>query len=133
MVVLALLVALLLDGAVQELRVARGDVALTRAQAAAESALADLLSTPADSDFLALPRGGSRESITVLAGDTVRVSVQSLGGGLARVVTAARSSSFGVRADATTLAWLRALPDSLAAPRTLRFRRLPGWWWAQLP
>ena len=133
LVVLALLVALLLDGAVQELRGSRGDVALARAQAAAESALADLLSAPADSAFVALPRGDMRESLLLHSGDTVRVTVQALGGGLVRVVTAARAWSLGVRADAGTLALLRVFADSLGAPPALRFRRLPGLWWAPLP
>jgi hypothetical protein len=133
LIVFALLAALLLDGAVMELRVARGDVSLARAQAAAESALADVLSTPVGGDFLLLPRGGSRESVFSGAGDTVRVTVQSLGGGVARVVTSARSWTLGTRADAATLALLRAFPDSLSSPSSLRFHRLPGWWWAQLP
>ena len=118
---------------IEELRVAHGDEALARAQAAAESALADLLSSPADSDFLSLPRGASRVSVRAHAGDTVRVTVQPLGGGLGRVVTAARSWSGGVRADVGTLALLRAVPDSTAAPATLRFHRIPGWWWAPVP
>jgi hypothetical protein len=133
LVVLALLVALLLDGAVQELRASRGDVALARAQAAAESALADLLSAPADSAVVALPRGDMRESLLLHSGDTVRVTVQALGGGLVRVVTTVRSWFLGIRADAGTLALLRVFSDSLAAPPALRFHRLPELWWAPLP
>jgi hypothetical protein len=133
LIVLALLVALLLDGAVQQLRGSRGDVALARAQGAAESALADFLSAPVDSAFAVLPRGGVRPSLLIDSGDTVRVSVQALGGGLLRVVTTARTWSLGVRADAGTFALLRILTDSLAAPPALRFRRVPGLWWAPLP
>ena len=133
LIVVALVVALLLDGALQELRSARGDVALARAQAASESALADLLWAPADSEFLTLARGAARESLDVGAGDTVRVTLQALGGGLARAVVASRSWAGGVRADATSLAWLRVLPDTGPPPRLLRFHRLPGWWWAQIP
>jgi hypothetical protein len=133
LVMISLLAALLLDGAVQELRMSRGDVALARAQAAVESALADLLSAPADSAFVALPRGDTREFLLLQSGDTVRVTVQALGGGLVRVATTARSWSLGIRADAGILALLRVFPDSLAAPSALRFRRLPGLWWAPLP
>lgn len=133
LVVLSLVVALLLDGALQELRASRGEGALVRAQAASASALAELLSAPADSAFLLLPRGASRTTVRTAAGDTVRVTLQSLGGGLARAVVAARSWSGGAGADATTLAWFWVLPDSAPAVATLRFRRLPGSWWAPLP
>jgi hypothetical protein len=132
-VVLALVVALLLDAALQELRASRGDAARARAEAAGETAFADLVSAPVDSAVLLLPRGAARESVLASAGDTVRVTVQSLGGDLVRAVFAARSWAGGVRADATTLVWLRALPDSGTPPAGLRYRRLPGWWWAQIP
>jgi hypothetical protein len=133
LVVLELLVALLLDSAVQELRASRGEVALARAQAAAETAFADLLSAPADSVLIALPRGAARDSLVLQSGDTVRVTVQSLGGGLVRVVTTARSWSLGTRADAGTLALLRLFTDSAGGSHSLRLRRLPGLWWAPLP
>ncbi|HLA91579.1 MAG TPA: hypothetical protein VJL28_14215 [Gemmatimonadaceae bacterium] len=133
LVLLAMLVALLLDGAVQELRVSRGDVALARAQAAAASALADLLAGPADSTLLTLPRGAVRGSARVEKSDTVRVTVQALGGGLERAVIVARAWAGGVRADVTTLALLRIVPDSGGGRPALRVSRLPGWWWTQLP
>jgi hypothetical protein len=133
LVVLALVAALLLDAALQELRASRGDVALVRAEAASESALADLISAPVDSAVSRLPRGAARESVRVTAGDTVRLTVQSLGGGLVRAVLAARARAAGARADVTTLALLRMQPDSGPPPALLRYRRLPGWWWAHIP
>ena len=133
LVVLALVVALLLDGALQELRASRGDLALARAQAAGESAFADLLASPVDSAVVELPRGAARESVAAGGADTVRVTVQALGGGLVRAVFAARSWSGGVRADAGTLAWLRVAPDTGPPPAALKYHRLPGWWWAQIP
>jgi len=133
LLVLALVVALLLDAALQELRASRGDAARVRAEAAGETAFSDLIAAPVDSAVLLLPRGAARESVLTSAGDTVSVTVQSLGGGLVRAAFAARSWAGGVRADAMTLAWLRVLPDSGPPPAVLRYRRVPGWWWAQVP
>ncbi len=130
---IALLVALLLDAALQELRASRGDLAAARAQAAASSALADFLSSRPDSALLSRPRGAVTSSLSVAGADTTLLSLQSLGGGLVRCVANAHSWSFGARADAATIAFVHVLPDSNGAPGALRFRRLPGWWWAQLP
>ena len=74
-----------------------------------------------------------RESVTASGRDTVRVSVQALGSGLVRVVTSARSWAAGVRADANTLVLLRVLADTGAPSHPLKYRRIPGWWWAQIP
>ena len=111
----------------------RGEVALARAQAAAETALADLLASPSDSGFITRPRGTTTDSVFVRASDTVRVTVQALGGGMVRVALAARAWSRGLRADAGTLAFLRAIPDSGTGPRIFHLHRLPGFWWAPLP
>lgn len=129
----SLLVALLLDGALQDVRIARGDLALVRAQAAAGSALADLLSSSPDSTLLTIPRGASVRSTTVAGADTTRLTVQSLGGGMLRVTSVARTWSGGVRGDASNLGFVRVLRDSSGPPGTLRYRRIPGWWWAPLP
>jgi Tfp pilus assembly protein PilX len=129
----SLLVAMLLDGALQELRTARGDVALARAQAAAGSALADLLSSRPDSTMLALSRGSTITGTTVTGADTTHLTIQSLGRGLLRVTAASRTWSGGVRGDASNLGFVRVLPDSAGAPGALRYRRIPGWWWAPIP
>ena len=133
MLSMAFLVAILLDGALQELRASRGDLAAARAQAAAGSALSDLLASRPDSALLALPRGSVMVSATIAGADTTRVSIQALGGGLVRCLASARIWSGGVLAEAATLAFARVGLDSAAAPGTLQFRRLPGWWWAELP
>jgi len=133
LLLLALLVALVLDSAVQDLRIARADVGVARAEAAVESALADLLAAPVDSAFLVLPRGAARQSVATVGGDTARVAVQPLGGGLARVVAMVRSSAAGVRADAGAVVLLRAERDTTAHLGGLRFRRLPEWWWVPIP
>jgi hypothetical protein len=129
----SLLVALLLDGALQELRMARGDVALARAQAAAGTALADLLSSQPDGTVPALPRGAATQAVSVSGADTTRLTVQSLGGGMLRVTVTARSWDGSVRGDASTLGFVRIVPDSAGPPGSLRYRRLPGWWWAPIP
>jgi hypothetical protein len=129
----ALLVALLLEGAVQELRIARGEVAAARAQAAAGSALADLLASRPDSGVLARPRGMVSQGSSVAGADTTHASVQALGNGLFKVTAGARAWYGGVRADAATAGFARIVIDSTASPGGLRYRRLPGWWWAQIP
>ena len=130
---MALLVALLLESAVQELRVARGDLAAARAQAAAGSAIADLLASAPDSALLALPRGATSAGTRAAGPETTRVSLQSLGAGIVRVTASSRYWVGGVSADAASLSWARIIPGSVGPPGGLRFRRLPGWWWAQLP
>ncbi len=133
LMMMALLVALLLEGAVQELRMARGDVAAARAQATAGTALSDLFATRPDSAMLASPRGVTALSSVAVGADTTWVALESLGGGLVRVVASARSWSGGARADAANLGFARIVADSAAPPGTLRFQRLPGWWWAPVP
>jgi len=132
LVVGAMLVSLILDGGVQELRTSRGDLAAARAEAAAGSALAELLATPPDSAFASLSRGAGIQSVLVAGADTVRLTLQALGGSLARVVVTARSWSGGVRADAGALAFL-ALSPVAGPPASLHFSRIPGWWWAVYP
>ena len=132
LVVGAMLVSLILDAGVQELRTARGDLAAARAEAAAGSALADLLAAPPDSSFALLGRGAGIQSVLVSGADTARLTLQALGGRLARVVVTARSWSGGVRADAGTLAFLELSPVA-GLPGVSHFSRIPGWWWAVYP
>jgi hypothetical protein len=129
----ALLVALLLEGAVDELRVARGEVAAVRAQAAAGSALADLLASQPDSALMVRPRGIAWQGSSAVGADTTRVTLQALGNRLFKVTAGARAWYGGVRADAATTGFARIEADSMVSPGGLRYRRLPGWWWAQLP
>jgi Tfp pilus assembly protein PilX len=131
--VIALLAALMLQGAVQELRIARGEVAGARAQAAAESALSDALASIPDSAMLALPRGALSAAPGATGSETTRVALQSLGNGIVRVTATARAWSGGVRADGTNAAFVRIIPDVTGPPGRLRFRRLPGWWWTPIP
>jgi len=133
LIVIAAVGAILLDGAVQELRIARGDVAGSRAQAASGSALADLLAARPDSALLARPRGAISTTSIAAGAETTTVVVQSLGGGLFRMAASARVWSGAVRGDAASLGFVRVVPDSAGPPGTLRYRRLQGWWWAQLP
>ena len=132
LVVGAMLVSLILDGGVQELRTSRGELAAARAEAAAGSALADLLTAPPDSTFASLGRGGAIQTVLVTGADTARLTLQALGGNLARVVVTARSWSGGVRADAGALAFLE-LSLGAGPPSTSHFSRIPGWWWAVYP
>ena len=132
LVVGAMLVSLILDGGVQELRTSRGELATARAEAAAGSALADLLAAPPDRSFASLSRGAGIQTVLVLGADTARLTLQALGGSLARVVVTARSWSGGVRADAGALAFLELSP--VVGPESAsHFRRIPGWWWAVYP
>ncbi len=131
--VIALLAALLLQAAVQELRIARGDVAGARAQAAAGSALADALATAPDSAILTLPRGATSVALVATGAETARVAVQALGHRVVRITATARAWSGGVRADAGTLGFVRVVPNPLGPPGGLRYERLPGWWWAPIP
>jgi hypothetical protein len=131
--VTALLVALLLEGAVQEVRVARGEVAAARAQAAAGSAIADLLACPPDSALLAHSRGLVSVYSSVVGTETTSVALQALGNGLFKVTAGARAWYGGVRGDAANTGFARISADSASFPGSLRYRRLPGWWWAQVP
>jgi hypothetical protein len=131
--VTALLVALLLEGAVQELRVARGEVAAARAQAAAGTALADLLASAPDSGLLARPRGIVAYSSIVISAETTRVALQALGNRLFKLTAGARAWYGGVRGDAANTGFAQIVTDSTVSPGSVRYRRLPGWWWAQLP
>ncbi len=133
LIAIALLAAILLDGAVQELRIARGDVAGSRAQAASGSALADLLASRPESALLARPRGAISTASIAAGAETTTVAVQSLGNGLIRMSASARIWSGGQRGDAASLGFVAIVPDSAGPPGALRYRRLPGWWWAQLP
>jgi Tfp pilus assembly protein PilX len=130
---IALLAALLLEAAVQELRIARGDVAAARAQAAAGSALSDALGATPDSAVLALPRGAISISLAAAGAETTRVAVQALGNSVVRVTATARAWSGGVRADAGHMGFVRVISDPFGPPGTLRYQRLPGWWWAPIP
>ena len=130
LIALVLLTAILLDEDVQELRAARGDVAMSRAEAAAESAFADLLSSDIDSGLVGAARGWRRSSLVAAGGDTVRTELQALGGAMFRLVVGARSRSAENRADARNVLFLRLRPDSGGGTSGLRFQRLPGWWWA---
>jgi hypothetical protein len=131
--VIALLAALLLQGAVQELRIARGDIAEARAQAAAGSALSDALAATPDSAILALPRGATSIAVVATGAETTRVAVQALGHRVIRLTATARVWSGGVRADAGILGFVRVVPNPLGPPGSLRYERLPGWWWAPIP
>lgn len=131
--VIGLLAALLLEDAVAEVRIARGEVAEARAEAAAGSALSDVIAATPDSTALALPRGAIAPAIVAAGAETTRVAVQALGGGLVRVTVMARAWSSGVRADASDVALMRIVPDPFGAPGSLRYQRLPGWWWTRDP
>ena len=131
--VIGLLAALVLEESVAELRIARGEVAAARAEAAAESRLSDALGAVPDSAALALPRGALMPSLVAAGEETTRVAVQALGGGLVRVTVAARVWSGGVRADASNVALMRIVADPSGPPGSLRYQRLPGWWWARNP
>jgi Tfp pilus assembly protein PilX len=133
LVVLTLLVGLLFDAGVQEVRMARGQVASARAQAAAESAFADLLDSRPDSGLVLATRGTARQSTWAGPEDTALVVLQALGTATVRVVITAHAWSGAIRADAGAVAFLRVLRDSAGPPGTLRFQRLPGWWWAPIP
>lgn len=130
---IALLAALMIEGAVQEVRIARGEVAGARADASAGSALADLLASTPDSAMLMSPRGAIVSSSSVAGSDSVHVAVQSLGGGLVRVTASARSWWGGARGDATTVGFARIDRALFGAPGTLSYQRLPGWWWTRIP
>jgi Tfp pilus assembly protein PilX len=131
--VLTIFVGLLFDLGVQEVRVARGQVATARAQAAAESAFADLLDTRADSSLLLAAIGTARQSTLAGREDTAVVVLQALGGATVRVSITARAWSGAIRGDVGMVAFLRVLRDSSGPPGALQFRRLPGWWWAPIP
>jgi Tfp pilus assembly protein PilX len=131
--VLGLLAALLLEDSVAGLRIARGEVAAVRAEAAAGSALSDALGATPDSATLALPRGTIMPAFAAAGGETTRVAVQALGSRLVRVTVAARVWSDGVRADAARVALMRIVADPSGAAGSLRYERLPGWWWAANP
>jgi hypothetical protein len=132
LIVISMLVALVLDAAVQEIRVARGDLGAARARAASETETAALLASTPDSALLAMPRGGATRQVRVSGGDTVTITVQALGGARLRAVVAARSWAGGVRADAGSVVFLRIATDTAAHGAGLRMRRFPGWWWAPL-
>jgi hypothetical protein len=131
--VVALLAAALLQGSVDELRIARGEVAAARAEAASESALAGLLGTAPDSTILALPPGTTVPGLVAAAAETTHVVIQILGTGLVRVAASAVSWSGGLRADATEVAFMRVVADPSGTPGSLRYERLPGWWWVRNP
>jgi len=132
--VLALLVAMMLEGAVQELRMGRGALAAARAQSAAGSALADLLNARPDSAMLARPRGALTTAVVSPPGaETTAVALQALGAGMIRATASTRIWSGGVRADAASMVFARIAQDSAGPPGSLRYYRLPGWWWVQLP
>jgi Tfp pilus assembly protein PilX len=133
LLVIALLAAILLDGAVQELRIARGDVAGSRAQAASGSALADMIAARSDSAVLARPRGAIYSASSGAGAESTTVTMQSLGNGLVRASASSRFWASGVRGEASSMAFVRIVPDSAGPPGTLRYRRLQGWWWAQIP
>jgi hypothetical protein len=133
LVVVMLFAALLLDGALQEVRMARGGVAASRAQAALESTLAATLATPVDSAGALMAAGRSRDSAWVTAGDTLAVHVQSLGGTLRRVVARATIGAGSARAVAGAVAYLRVATDSNGPGGGRRLRPVTGWWWAPIP
>jgi Tfp pilus assembly protein PilX len=131
--IIALLAALLLQASIEDLRVARGEVAAARAQAMTESAMADMLAGTPDSAALALPRGTLTTTVTTAGADTTRVATQSLGAGIVRITVGARAWSDGVRADVSNVGFFHIVPGMAGSPGSLRYQRLPGWWWAQIP
>lgn len=128
-----MLVTLVLDAAIQELRASRGGLAATRAAAAVESAMSELLDSSTDSLLLSSAPGTARMSVTASgAADTVSVAVQRLGGRMVRTMVTATARASGVRGAAGAVAYLSISTDSTAVAG-LRLRRLPGAWWAPFP
>jgi hypothetical protein len=132
-IVLALLVALLLDAAVQDMRIARGDAAEARARGAVETAMADLLRSVPESSLLSVPGNVVRRPMLAEDADSAFVTLQPLGAATVRAVVTARGWAGPMRADAGAIAFLRVVRDSGAVGGPLSFRRLPGWWWAPNP
>ena len=84
------------------------------------------------SSRLLLGSGGAIQTVLVSGADTARLTLQALGGSLARVVVTARSWSGGVRADAGSRAFLE-LSLGAGPPRPSHVSRIPGRWWAVYP
>lgn len=128
--VVAMLGAMALDAALQDLRLARAARAQVRAQGLAESLLAPLVEGRTDSSWLAAVPGTVRQQRTVTGGDTVTVTLMRLGGRLVRASGVARSRVGGSRGDSGVVLYLSITADSAGG---LWHRRLPGWWWAPDP
>ena len=127
-----MLVAVVLDAAVAELRTARGGLAAARASGAVQSALASVIDAPSDSSWLSSSIGTTRTTTTAAGGDSVTLTLQRLGARCSRVVVRAVSQAGGSRGAAGAVAFLDLIPDSAVASG-VRFSRLPGWWWVAVP
>ena len=127
-----MLVAVVLDVAVGELRTARGGLAAARASAAVQTALAGVVDAPSDSNWVGGAVGAVRTTTTGVNGDTVGVALQRLGASHSRIVVHAVSHAGGVLGAAGAVAFVEIVPDA-TAPTGARFRRLTGWWWVPTP
>ncbi len=130
LVVVALMGAMVLDAALQDLRLARAGRAQITAQGLAESALAPQVEGATDSSWLRAAPGSVRQQKVAVGRDTITLTLLRLGGRFVRVSSAARSRVGGSRGDAGMVAYLLITGDSAGA---LRLQRVPGWWWAPDP
>ncbi len=129
-IVVAMLSAMALDAALQDLRLARSARAQAVAFGLVESGLSGVVDQPTDSTWLGSPPGSVQLRRTVVGSDTSTLTLTRLGGRLVRVSSTARSRAAGRRGDAGAALFLQIVADSGGG---LRLRRLPGWWWAPDP
>ena len=129
----AMFAALLLDASLQAVRSGRAAASASRAQVALETALAVALAAQVDSGGRSMAAGVAWDSSWAAAGDSMHLTVQSLGGSVRRVVATAAAGAGDARGAAGALVYVRVVADSAGPAVRWRLQPVSGWWWSPNP
>jgi hypothetical protein len=132
LIAIALLVFLLLESALAELRAGSAAAAEARVVAAAETMLAQALTWRLDSGVLAHPAGTLLRTESGSSPDSTVARVESLATGLARISVTAQSRNSRIRVFVGIRALVR-LQTAPASPAEVIMAPLPDNWWVAVP
>lgn len=133
LIAIALLAALMIEGAVAEVKTGGAVSAQSRIDAALETSVAALMANRLDSAGVAAAPPGSVVSQSATSGaDSAIAAVQLLAPGLAKLRVVVQSRPGSVRVIAGRIAFLRIVPDSLH-PGELKLEPLAPNWWVATP
>jgi Tfp pilus assembly protein PilX len=132
LIAVSLLVLLMLEGALGEVRTGAAAASAARVTAAAETAMAEALGRPLDSTVFQLAPGSIVWQQHLAGPDSVVSRIQVLGGSVARIVVTARSRANRFRVFAGIWAFAKLRPSN-TVPGELELTPLGASWWAATP
>lgn len=128
LIAVALMASLLLEAALSELRAGSAARAESRVVVAAESALAQGMAVRLDTAVLRLTAGARPLSQTRVEAESVRVELQVVQPGLARLLVSATSGATGIRVSVGRTALVSFRRDSLIPGEVVLSPIGPDWW-----